>query len=81
MKYNSSSTLKSLYAFKPLEYIKTLLLTNIKTCYTNPRNSLYYSIRYNSGERFMLDNKLLFPYQIKLLSMNFLYYYLTFLYF
>ena len=65
MKYNSLSSYKSSYYFKPLAFLKTLLSTHIKTSYTNPRNTIFYSARYNSGERFLLNNKSLYPFDVK----------------
>ena len=67
MKYNGLATIKRLYYCYPLHYIKLFLTTNIKTTFTSPK-TIFYSMRYNNGENFMMQNKTLYPYQYKVES-------------
>lgn len=69
MKFNGLATVKQLYFNYPFQYIKLFFKTNIKTCFTNPK-TIFYSQRYNNGEKFLLDNKLLYPYNYKLSTKN-----------
>lgn len=64
MKYNALLHKKSLGYSYPFQYLKQLILTNIKTCYTQPK-SILYSKRLNNGEKFLLSNKTLYPYNFK----------------
>lgn len=69
MKYNGLATIKRLYYFYPLHYIKLFLTSNIKTIFTSPK-TIFYSMRYNNGENFMMHNKTLYPYQYKVDSIE-----------
>ena len=61
MKHTKYSILRSLYINPDISYIKQFLFSNIKTLYTYPK-SIWYSLRLNSGEKFMLHNPNIYPY-------------------
>lgn len=61
MQHFKYSSLKKLQFLPEISFIKTFLKSNIKSLYTYPR-SIYYSQRYNAGEKFLLRDANLFPY-------------------
>jgi hypothetical protein len=67
MQHPIYGTFGKLYRNPFMSYFKQILTTNIKLLYTYPK-TVYYSARYNAGERFILDNTQLYPhnYDIKL---------------
>jgi len=61
MQHFKYATLKKLHFYPEISYIKTFLKSNIKQLFTYPK-SIYYSQRYNSGEKFLLRDVNTFPY-------------------
>lgn len=61
MQHFKYSTLKKLHFYPEISYIKSFLRSNIKQLFTYPK-SIYYSQRYNSGEKFLLRDTNIFPY-------------------
>lgn len=66
MKHSRYSVVKQLYKNSYLQYFKLLASTNIKTTVTFPRSAIWYSMRMNAGENFILDNKNLYPFNYRL---------------
>lgn len=66
MKHSRYAVVKQLYKNSYLQYFKLLASTNIKTTLTFPRSAIWYSLRMNAGENFILDNKNLYPFNYKL---------------
>jgi len=62
MQHYKYSVYKRFYTIPEISYIKAFFSANIKTLYTYPR-SIWYSLRYNAGENFMLNNTSLYPYK------------------
>jgi hypothetical protein len=62
MKYNGLGLTKALYWGNKLPFFYQLLRTNIKLAFRAPKKSILYSERLQSGEKFMLSNKTLYPY-------------------
>lgn len=62
MKYNSFGVFKKLYSNFTLEYLKQLFQTHIKLAVLTPKKSINYSSRLAHGEKFLLFNKSLYPY-------------------
>jgi len=61
MQHYKYSTLKKLHINPDLSYIKQFLKVNIKFLFTYPK-SIWYSQRYNAGEKFILMDTNNFPY-------------------
>lgn len=61
MKHTKYSIFKALYHNPDISYIKQFFSANIKTLYTYPK-SIWYSLRLNYGEKFMLHNPNIYPY-------------------
>lgn len=68
MKFNGLANVKGLYANYTFNYLKLLATTHIKTCFTLPKNAILYSARQRSGENFLLENKILYPYKYNVIS-------------
>ena len=62
MQHPAYGTFGKLYRNPLTSYLGKLLFTNIKTLYTYPK-TVFYSARYNAGERFILDNTELYPHK------------------
>lgn len=62
MKYNGFGSIAKLYSNFYLNYFKTLFQTNIRLAYWTPQKAILYSTRLFQGEKFLLQNKLLYPY-------------------
>jgi len=62
MKYNGFGGIKRLYYNSYIENAKQFLRLNIKIPHFIPRNSINYSQRLFLGEKFLLSNKTLYPY-------------------
>lgn len=61
MQHFKYSSLKNLHFFPEMSYLKTFVKSNIKMLFTYPK-SIYYSQRYNAGEKFLLRDPNLYPY-------------------
>jgi len=61
MQHYKYATLKKLHINPDLSYLKQFLKANIKFLFTYPK-SIWYSQRYNAGEKFILMNKNIYPY-------------------
>jgi len=61
MKHYTYGTITKINMSQLWHNFKRLLKVNIKTTFTIPK-SIWYSIRYNSGENFILNEKSLYPY-------------------
>src|SRR5574343_583920 len=70
MKYNGFGNLTKTYSNFWLNYIKTILQTNIRLAYWTPKKAILYSTRLLSGEKFLLQNKLLYPYEFSSSSLE-----------
>jgi hypothetical protein len=64
MKYNGYGNIAKTYSNFWLNYIKTLFLTNIRLAYWTPKKAILHSVRMQTGEKFLLTNKLLYPYEL-----------------
>jgi len=62
MQHYKYSVFKRFYGSPEIGFLKTFFSANIKTLYTYPK-SIWYSLRYNSGEKFLLNNVNLYPYK------------------
>jgi hypothetical protein len=62
MKYNGYGNITKVYSNFWINYIKTVFLTNIRLAYWTPKKAILYSTRLQQGEKFLLQNKLLYPY-------------------
>lgn len=61
MQHYKYAVFKSLYPNPVIHYLKLFFGTHIKTTYGNPK-TIWYSLRYNAGEKFILRNYLMYPY-------------------
>lgn len=61
MQHYKYATLKKLHINPDLSFLKQFLKANIKLLFTYPK-SIWYSQRYNAGEKFMLMNTTIYPY-------------------
>ncbi len=61
MKHSTYSLVNRINISRPQLFIKRLLNSNIKTTWTNTK-SIWYSMRFNAGENFIMNEKLLYPY-------------------
>ena len=61
MQHFKYATLRKLHINPDLSYLKLFLKSNIKFLFTYP-STIYYSQRYNAGEKFMLMDTNIFPY-------------------
>lgn len=61
MKHYLYSPVSARSNFQIFNNIKKILKANIKTTWTYPK-TIWYSMRYNSGEKFILQDKSLYPY-------------------
>ena len=62
MQHSFYGKFSKLYINPSISYISKFLNTNIKTLFTFPK-TIWYSLRYNSGEKFLLTNTELYPYK------------------
>ena len=62
MQHPTYGTLIKFYKNPITNYIAQFLRTNVKTLFTYPK-TIWYSLRYNAGEKFILNNKELYPYK------------------
>ena len=62
MQHSFYGKLNKLYRNPSITYISKFLNTNIKTLFTFPK-TIWYSLRFNSGEKFILTNTELYPYK------------------
>jgi hypothetical protein len=62
MQHPAYGTFGKLYRNPFTSYFGKHLLTNIKTLYTYPK-IIFYSARYNAGEKFILDNTEIYPHK------------------
>ena len=65
MQHPYYGSLMKFYKNPFLSYISQFLKTNVKTVFTYPK-TIWYSLRYNSGEKFILTNQELYPYKYDL---------------
>jgi hypothetical protein len=65
MQHPIYGSIQKLYRNPFTSYIAQFLKTNIKTLYTYPK-TIWYSARYNAGERFIIDNTELYPHRYDL---------------
>ena len=61
MQHFKYASLKKLHFIPEISFLKTFLRSNIKQLFTYPK-SIYYSQRYNMGEKFLLRDPNVFPY-------------------
>ncbi len=61
MQHYKYATLKKLHINPDLSFLKQFLQANIKFLFTYPK-SIWYSQRYNQGEKFILVNTNIYPY-------------------
>lgn len=61
MQHYKYATLKKLHINPDLSYLKQFLKANIKFLFTYPK-SIWYSQRYNAGEKFILMDTNIYPY-------------------
>lgn len=70
MKYNGFGNITKTYSNFWLNYLKTLFQTNIRLAYWTPKKAILYSTRLLNGEKFLLQNKLLYPYEFSSSSLE-----------
>lgn len=61
MQHYKHAVFKRFYPDPDTNFLKIFFSANIKTLFTYPK-TIWYSMRYNSGEKFLLYNPLLYPY-------------------
>lgn len=61
MQHFKYATLRKLHVSPDLSYLKLFIKTNIKFLFTYPK-TIWYSQRYNAGEKFILRDTNMFPY-------------------
>ena len=69
MKHFKYSIFRAIYSNPDISYLKQFFSANIKTLYTYPK-SIWYSLRLNHGEKFMLHNTNIYPYNYNFLQDN-----------